>query len=201
MKKRMKQLAVVGLTGAMLLGSSMTAFAGTWTVDGAVQTQQAAGIDLSWVRNEDGSVNWDLGMIDGEEMYSFGSPIDRCYDFTEAEIPGFYTQMIDMWAQGSERGAKWKQLFDRYGLPSYLGSYITPLSGSLYLLDYTLTLPAGITASEIDGIAAAFNFILEVGQRYYGCDRDGFCYTWETNSDGILVVHFTGTIDDNLGAW
>lgn len=54
MKKRMKQLAVVGLTGAMLLGSSMTAFAGTWTVDGAVQTQQAAGIDLSWVRNEDG---------------------------------------------------------------------------------------------------------------------------------------------------
>lgn len=186
---------------------------GAWTVNGVVQTKQAqqsqnnqsdsqqTGFDLSWVRNAEGGVNWDKIMEDCEEMYYLGQAADRMYDITEAELPNMYAQMLNLWAQESSKGAQWKQLIERYGIPTYLGSYMTKTSTYINHMDYTLTLPAGITAAEIDGIAAAFAVIETVGERYYGVCEAGWDYSWSTSADGILTVHFTGDMNDDLGAW
>lgn len=143
-------------------------------------------IDLSWLRNEDGSINWDMSYVDGEDWCAnddMAYPMSGDFDKT-----AYYTESINAWAQKSARGAARKELIDRYQIPYYLGDYITKVSEQYGKFDYTITLPAGINASEVDGIVSTVDFILNIGGRFDGVSQY-ISWVWNTGEDGILTVH------------
>lgn len=168
------------------------------TENGIVQTQaqeqvaQQTGIDLSWLRNEDGSLNVDQVWADAEE-WNAKNGLDWTFE-KSVDKATYYTASINAWAQNSDRGAAWKQLMDRYQMPYYLGNYITPTEGSWGVLDYTIILPAGITADEVDGVAGVVELLMDIGGRYDGL-MDSMSWKWITDDNGIVTVHFTGDVD------
>lgn len=177
---------------------------GAWVQNGVIQTKgttasqnkeqvqaTASDFDLSWITNEDGTVNWELEISDGEDWcgkndveYSLAPP---------ADLNAYYTETIVSWAQNSSRGALWKQLLDRYHMPYYLGNYITAESNDIGKFDYTMTLPAGIPESEMEYVAFAVDFVLNIGARYDGC-LDGLSWKWTIGEDGRITVRFTGNV-------
>lgn len=181
---------------------------GEWVKDGVVQTKtveeiaqaeqiqkeaaQQSGIDLSWLRNEEGGINLERVYFDAEdwcEKNGIAYEVEKSLDHAS-----YYAVSVEAWAQNSDRGALWKQLMDRYQMPCYLGNYITPTSGNWAAFDYTVALPAGITAAEIDGVVGTVELLLTIGGRYDGV-LEVLNWVWNTDDNGIITVHFTGDVD------
>lgn len=162
-----------------------------------MQTSESA-IDLSWLRNEDGTINWDLSAADGEDWCE-NNGVDYSLD-SSFDVSAYYVRSVNSWAQNSARGAARKQLIDRYHIPCYLGNYITEESSEIGKFDYTVTLPAGITESEVDGVVATVEFILNIGARYDGC-METMSWKWMTGEDGLLTIHITADIALQKSRW
>lgn len=171
---------------------------GAWTENGSVQTKavetqaaaaaeasgedgqsQAAGGDFTWMLNADRSCNYDVWNNDFQDFFDCMSATGGWESASglNYEDGSSTKRMVEIWAENSERGAAWKQLFDRYAIP-----YDIETGGAGESRTVNHVTPAGMTAVERGSVGMALEMMLQIR-------TDGMLgIKWEATHNGDTTI-------------
>ncbi len=155
---------------------------GEWVLNGVVQTQRAelpqaqdsqAALWM-WTENADGKRVFNEAVMDADfaDYFSFLAENGGAYETTE--------QCVAAWAKASERGAAWKALFDRYGIP-------VNMDGAKLWADRaaSFTTAPGLSVDDQYAVTAAMQMILWI--KTDGMSQAEFNTT--ISGDGAITVN------------